>query len=186
MLSGFANLLTLSRIMVIPVLVVLLVLPQPWAAWTGCLLFAAAAATDFFDGYVARWRNEVSRFGKFLDPVADKLLVAATLLLVVGLKPLSVAAVLAAVVILCRELVVSGLREFLAGMSVDVPVSKLAKWKTAVQLVAIAVLIVGDVVPGAVPMMVVGEVALVLAAILSVYTGWNYLRAGVRHMLSSA
>lgn len=182
MLTSLPNMLTLSRVAVIPVLVVLLVLPPAWAAWVACLIFVLAACTDFFDGYFARSRNEVSPLGKFLDPIADKLLVAATLLLVVGLKPVSLVSVLAAVIILCRELVISGLREYLAGLSVDVPVRPLAKWKTAVQLVAIGVLIVGEAGPDPIPLLWIGEVALWAAAALSAYTGWDYLKAGYKHM----
>ena len=118
------------------------------ARWFGCALFTAAALTDWLDGHVARRWAQQSELGRFLDPIADKLLVAATLLMLTAFGRLPAGALLPALVILCREILVSGLREYLAGLRVGLPVSRLAKWKTAIQMIAIGFLIVGDAGPG--------------------------------------
>lgn len=184
MLTSLPNLLTLSRIAVIPVVVGLFFVPDAWAAWTACALFAAAAITDYVDGWLARAWEQESVIGKFLDPIADKLLVAATLFMVVAFDRLTGLAILPAVVILLREVLVSGLREYLAGLNVGVPVTNLAKWKTAIQMVAIGWLIVGADGPEGWPVTEIGEVGLWAAAALTLLTGWDYLRAGLRHMLN--
>lgn len=184
MLTSLPNILTLSRIAIIPVVVALFYATGAWAAYAACALFTAAAVTDWFDGYLARVWQEESVIGKFLDPIADKLLVAAVLIMLVSVDKISGLAVLPAVVILLREVMVSGLREFLAGLSVSVPVSNLAKWKTAIQMVAIGILIVGDDGPVWLPTELIGEIGLWAAAALTLLTGWDYLRAGLRYMLA--
>ena len=184
MLTSLPNLLTLSRIAVIPVVVGLFFVPEGWAAWTSCGLFAAAAITDYFDGYLARVWEQESVIGKFLDPIADKLLVAATLFMVVAFDRITGVSVLPAVVILLREVLVSGLREYLAGLNVGVPVTWLAKWKTTIQMVALGFLIVGDYGPRALPVTDIGIVGLWAAALLTLITGWDYTRVGIRHMLA--
>ncbi len=176
------NLLTLFRIAVIPGLVVLFYLESIFASWLACGLFSLAAITDFLDGYIARVTRQQSAFGRFLDPVADKLLVSSALLMMVEFGQISGLVILPALVILCREITVSGLREYLAGLRVSLPVSQLAKWKTTLQMVAIAVLIVGDNWPWGIPLVVIGEVGLWAAAILTIVTGYDYLRAGLRHI----
>ena len=180
------NALTLLRVGVIPVVVALFFLESATGQWIACALFVAAALTDFFDGYLARLRNEMSEFGRFLDPVADKLLVASALLMMVGFGQIERYAIIPAVVILCREILVSGLREYLAGQSVGLPVSALAKWKTTLQMIALPVLIVGDAahpaIPAEIPVRLIGEGALWLAAAITLVTGWDYLRSGLRHM----
>jgi cardiolipin synthase len=128
-----------------------------------------------------RWEQQ-SEIGRFLDPIADKLLVSATLFMLTAFGRLSAEALLPALVILCREILVSGLREYLAGLRVGMPVSRLAKWKTVIQMVAIGVLIVGDAGPGFVPVTAIGETLLWIAAILTLVTGYDYLQAGLRHM----
>lgn len=183
MLTSLPNLLTLSRIAVIPVIVALFYVPGAWAAYAACALFAAAGVTDWIDGWLARAWQEESVIGKFLDPIADKLLVAAVLLMLVAAQKISGLVVLPAVVILLREVLVSGLREFLADLRVSVPVSRLAKWKTGVQMVAIGFLIVGDDGPAWIPVTIIGELGLWIAALLTLITGWDYLQAGLRHML---
>jgi cardiolipin synthase len=180
MITSLPNLLTLSRILIIPALIAAFYLPGDIGNWVALALFVAAGITDWLDGHVARLRDEESRLGRFLDPVADKLLVAATLLMLVAFGRIADWTILPAIVILCREIMVSGLREFLAGLRVSVPVSKLAKWKTMVQMVAIGFLIVGEA--GWHPVTLIGEVGLWLAAVLTIYTGYDYLRAGLRHM----
>ena len=148
MLTSAPNLLTIGRIAVIPLLVLCFYFPGEFPRYLACTLFTAAAITDYLDGYLARsWRQQ-SPFGRWLDPIADKLLVAAAILMLVGLDR---APLLPSLVILLREITVSGLREYMAEVSVGLPVSRLAKWKTAVQMVAIGVLIVGDAGPGLLP-----------------------------------
>ena len=128
-----------------------------------------------------RWAQQ-SELGRFLDPIADKLLVAATLFMLVATDRLSSGAVLPALVILCREILVSGLREYLAELRVGLPVSKLAKWKTAIQMVAIGVLIVGAAGPAFLPVVAIGDTLLWAAALLTLMTGYDYLRLGLSHM----
>ena len=144
MLTDLPNLLTLSRIIIIPVLVGLFYLDGDVWRWVSVVLFSAAGVTDYFDGYLARRWAQISAFGRFLDPIADKLLVAAVILMLVATGRIRGLVVLPGLVILCREVMVSGLREFLAQANVGVPVSRLAKWKTALQLIALGILIVGE------------------------------------------
>jgi len=178
------NLLTYARLAAVPVVVALLFWPRDdWARWPALMIFIAAGVTDYFDGYFARAYAQQSALGRMLDPIADKLLVAACLLMLAADETISGLSLLAAIVILCREILVSGLREYLAALKVGVPVSRLAKWKTGVQLVAIGFLIAGPagerILPGTVE---IGIVLLWIAAILTLYTGWDYLKAGLRHI----
>ena len=186
MILTLPNILTISRVAVIPVFVGLFFLESAAGQWVACGLFVMAAITDFFDGYVARSRGQMSAFGTFMDPVADKLLVASALLMMVAFDQISDLAILPAVIILCREILVSGLREYLAGFAVSLPVSRLAKGKTTVQMVAIGFLIVGNaahpVVPEAFPVRLIGEVGLWAAAVITLITGFGYLRTGLRHI----
>ncbi len=174
------NLLTLSRIAAIPLVVACFWLDHGWAQWVSASLFAIACITDWFDGYFARRYHQISRFGRFLDPIADKLLVAAALVMLVDVSTLSGINVLAALIILAREILVSGLREFLAELHVSVPVSQLAKWKTGAQMGAITFLLLGDAVPSIVHQIGVGLIW--IAAGLTLITGYDYLRTGLRHM----
>ncbi len=185
MLKSLPNLLTLSRILAVPLLVLLM-----WEAnWLGYLLafilFTVAGITDYFDGYLARSYGTVSKLGQFLDPIADKIMVAATIMMLVATKLVSGWHVIAAIVILLREITVSGLREYLAGLQVSVPVSRLAKWKTTFQMVALgALLLAGFTVHKAdwIPALEVGIISLWIAALLTLVTGYDYLRVGLRHM----
>ena len=176
------NILTLSRIMIIPLMVVTFFFDSGVMRWSACALYTAACITDFFDGYLARRTNQISRFGRFLDPIADKLLVAAVLLMLVGFGRLTLWAYLPALIILLREIMVSGLREFLAELRIGLPVTKLAKFKTTTQMIALGFLIVGSAAPWWLPARVVGEAALWIAAVLTLITGYDYLRAGLRYM----
>ncbi len=185
-LTSLPNLLTLSRIAAIPVLVVLLYFEGPLTRWIACIVFIVAGVTDYLDGYLARHRSEVSPIGRFLDPIADKLLVASVLLMLVANGSIIGLVVLPALIILCREILVSGLREYLAEISVPMPVSKLAKWKTAIQMVSLGVLIVGDAGPAAIPVQMIGELGLWAAALLTLVTGYDYLRRGLKHLLSGS
>ncbi len=184
MAQSLPNLLTLSRIVVIPALIGAFFLPDPFGNWVSFALFLGASITDYFDGYLARRRDEQSDLGRFLDPLADKLLVAAAVVMLVAFDRIgdSDVHVLAATVIVCREILVSGLREFLAGLSIGMPVSKLAKWKTGLQMAAITVLLLGDAAPFDIPAVDIGVAGLWVAAILTLYTGYDYLRAGLRHI----
>lgn len=188
MLTTLPNLLTLSRVVVIPLLVGAFFLDKPLANWLSCALFTAAALTDFLDGYLARSWDQVTRFGRFLDPVADKIMVAAVLFMMVALGWISGWLVLAALVILIREILVSGLREFLAEINVGMPVSRLAKWKTALQMIAISLLLLEDAValPPPLTLPEIGRWGLWIAAGLTIVTGYDYLRAGLTHMIDPA
>lgn len=180
MLTNPPNLLTVSRIGLIPLLVLLFYVEADWARYTACGIFVVAATTDYLDGYMARSWKMQSPFGRWLDPVADKLLVGATVIMLVGFDQ---APLLPSLVILLREITVSGLREYMAEVSVGLPVSRLAKWKTGVQMTAIAFLLVGDAGPAWAPVASIGWGGLWLAAALTLVTGWDYLQAGLRHML---
>lgn len=181
MIYSLPNLLTFSRILSIPVLVGLFFVDEPWAPWVACAIFTAASVTDYFDGYLARRWAVISTLGRLLDPIADKMLVGATLLLLVAFDRITGLAIIPALLILLREILISGLREFLAGMKAKgLPVSRLAKWKTGVQMTALGVLIVGEAGPAALPVALIGEIGIWIAAGLTIVTGWAYVREGVR------
>lgn len=182
MMFSLPNILTMLRIVAIVPIVALFYVDARWAAWAAWGIFAVAGVTDFFDGYLARASGQVSKLGRFLDPIADKLLIAAVILMLVAKGNLSGLAILAGLVILIREITVSGLREFLAELRVGVPVSNLAKWKTTIQILALGFLIVGDAGPAFLPTVLIGEILIWIAAALTLVTGFDYLRAGLRHM----
>ncbi len=181
-MTNIPNLLTLFRIALIPVLVASFYVGGEVGNRLAFAVFVLAGVTDFFDGYIARRFDQRSALGRFLDPVADKLVVAAALLMMVGFGHIVGLAVLPALVILCREILVSGLREYLAGISVGMPVSRLAKWKTAIQMTAIAILLLGEAGPWGVAWGTIGELGLWAAAVLTLITGYDYLRSGLRHI----
>ena len=176
------NVLTFSRIAAIPVLLVLFMIPGDIGRWLACTVFTIAAVTDYFDGYIARTWNQLSELGRCLDPIADKLLVAAVLLLLAFFNSPGIPFLLPALVILCREVLVSGLREYLAQAKVRLPVSRLAKWKTAIQMVAIGFLIVTDSGPAWLPTTEIGLTGIWIAAILTLVTGYDYLAASLKYM----
>jgi CDP-diacylglycerol--glycerol-3-phosphate 3-phosphatidyltransferase/cardiolipin synthase len=182
-MHSLPNLLTLSRIVAVPVLVALLW----WPGWTagyaiGFVVYCVIALTDYLDGYLARAQGTVSKLGIFLDPIADKIMVAAVILILVHNRDITGFSVIAGLIILLREIMVSGLREFLAGLKVSVPVSQLAKWKTALQLVSLGALILAGATPNWPLAWQVGLVSLWGAAVLTLVTGWDYLRVGLKHM----
>lgn len=181
-LSSLPNMLTISRILLVPVVILAFYMDAPWGSWIAFAAFSCACITDFFDGYVARLWAQTSRLGQFLDPIADKLLVATTLFLLVGFERISQPSFLPAIVILCREILVSGLREFLSEVQVSLPVSILAKWKTIIQMLAIGVLLIGDIPDISLPITMFGEIFLWFAAVLTLITGYDYLRTGLRHI----
>lgn len=179
------NLLTYARIVAVPAVVASFYIPGPAGHITALVIFVVAAITDFFDGYLARAWGQQSALGRMLDPIADKLLVAAALLVLLAEGTIGGWSLWAALVILSREILVSGLRESLAEVQVSVPVTRLAKWKTTVQMVAIGVLLIAspepdEIVPYASE---VGLTLLWIAAIITLYTGYDYFRAGFRHLL---
>jgi cardiolipin synthase len=177
------NILTLSRIVGVPVLIACLWRPGWPAGYAiGFVLYSLIALTDYLDGYLARAQGTVSKLGIFLDPIADKIMVAAVVLMLVATRDIGGWHLIAAMIILLREIMVSGLREFLGGLQVSIPVSQLAKWKTTLQLVALGALILAGAVPGWAWVHTVGLVSLWGAAILTCITGWDYLRVGLKHM----
>ncbi len=181
------NLLTYARVAAVPLVVAFLFWPtEPWARWTALAIYAAAAITDFLDGYLARVWSQQSSLGRMLDPIADKLLVAAALLALTADRTIYGPSLWAAIVILCREILVSGLREYLAELRVPVPVTAVAKWKTTVQMFALGFLIAGPAGQAVMPVSIdIGIVLLWIAAILTLYTGWDYMKASYDHVGSN-
>jgi cardiolipin synthase (CMP-forming) len=183
------NLLTYGRIAAVPVVVGLMYWQSIlggalWLRWLALAVFVAAGITDILDGYFARMWGQQSSLGRMLDPIADKLLVASCLLMLAAEETIRGWALFAAVIILCREILVSGLREYLAELRVGVPVTRLAKYKTIGQMVAIGFLIAGDAGDVILPATTeIGITLLWLSAILTLYTGWDYMRAGLRYMM---
>src|SRR5271155_6152807 len=182
------NILTYGRIVAIPIVVGCMFWQNIlhgglWLRWFALAVFIVAGISDFLDGYFARMWSQQSLLGRMLDPIADKLLVASCLLMLAAESTIHGWALCAAVIILCREILVSGLREYLAELRVSVPVTALAKWKTTLQLVAVGFLIAGEagdeIVPGITQ---IGVVLLWLSALLTLYTGWDYLYAGLHHL----
>ncbi len=184
------NLLTYARIAAIPVVVGCVyaqsIMDGPlWLRWVALAVFIAAGVTDFLDGYVARRWDQHSAFGRMLDPIADKLLVASCLLMLAADGIIHGWTLWAAIVILCREILVSGLREYLAALRVSVPVTKVAKWKTTVQLIAIGFLLAGEAGDQVLPFTTqLGLLLLWISAIFTIYTGYDYFRSGIHHLIA--
>ncbi len=178
------NLLTYGRVAAVPVVVGCLFWSEiALMRWVALGIFIAAGISDFLDGYLARMLSQQSALGQMLDPIADKLLVAAVLMMLVADHTISSYSLGAAIVILCREILVSGLREFLAELKVSVPVSRIAKWKTTLQLIALGFLIAGPAGDAVLPRTTqIGLILFWFSALLTLYTGWDYLRAGIKHV----
>lgn len=177
------NILTLSRIMTLPALIALFYCPQWWAPWAALAVYTLACITDFLDGYLARSMESVSNFGKFLDPISDKIFVACIILALAAFERLEGLWLIAGLVIFIREFLISGLREFLGPQNIQIPVTALAKWKTTVQMIALGFLIVGH--PGDVLVphtLLIGQILLSIAAALTAYTGWHYLKHSFPHL----
>ena len=183
------NILTYARILAVPLIVVCFFLEgrlqsSDFARWLSLGIFIAASLTDFLDGYLARKWKQTSNIGRMLDPIADKLVVSVVLLLLAAEGSIAGWSLWAGVIILCREILVSGLREYLASLEVSVPVSWLAKWKTAIQLVAIGFLLAGPAGDKIVPHVTeMGHVLLWISAVVTLYTGWDYFRSGLKHVI---
>jgi len=195
MIKKIPNYLTFGRIAAIPLFIGLMMVDSAWAAWTALIVYALACITDFFDGWLARKLDAGTPMGRFLDPIADKLLVAALLILIAWKGDrLPGVHVIPATIIMMREILVSGLREFLGPSGITVPVSRLAKWKTTVQMFALGFLIVGPVHGPTYfpythihfPHMGIGWTGIWLAACITVYTGWAYMKTGVGHINNAA
>src|SRR5512140_3486318 len=180
------NLLTYGRIAAVPAVVACMYWQDilhggTWLRWVALAIFIAAGITDVLDGYFARSWSQQSTFGRMLDPIADKLLVSSCLLMLAADDTIRGWSLWAAIVILCREILVSGLREYLAELRVSVPVTQLAKWKTTLQLVAVGFLIAGKAGDAILPVVTpIGLTLIWLSALLTLYTGWDYFKAGIR------
>lgn len=184
-MKNLPNILTFFRIAILPFIIWLFFIPVAWAAWAALGLYTLACITDFLDGYLARSMKTESALGMFLDPISDKIFIAALLLVLVDFDRLDGIWVIPAIVILVREFLVAGLREFLGPQNIQLPVSKLAKWKTTVQMVALGFLVVGDYGDVLLPhTLTYGQWGIAIAAVLTVITGWGYLKAGLKHIQS--
>jgi CDP-diacylglycerol--glycerol-3-phosphate 3-phosphatidyltransferase len=183
------NHLTIIRIVIIPLVALFLLINTDLSRWIALLLYCLAGLTDFFDGYIARKTGQSSALGRFLDPIADKLLVATIIIILIimgdRMDGLSAVNAFAGIIIVLREITVSGLREYLAEIKISVPVSSLAKWKTAFQLLSLGFLIIGsEASPKFIPSGDIGVFLLWISAIFTIVTGQNYLRSGIKHMLN--
>ena len=173
------NVLTLFRLILLPFIVALMFLPYAWAAGVALALYVIGSITDFLDGWVARKFDQVTAFGTFMDPISDKIYVSTIMLMLVATGRIWGVWVIFAILILGREFMISGLREYLGPKGIKVPVSQLAKWKTASQMLAIGVLIIAPYFMGG---LYLGILLLVGACTLTLYTGWDYLKVGWEHM----
>ena len=178
---NLSNFLTLSRILVIPIIVLCISLKDPFFGWTAFFLFCIASITDYFDGYLARVRNEVTNLGTFLDPIADKLLVAAVILILTSKGIISNFDTIPALIILLREITVSGLREYLAGIKISIPVSRISKLKTFLQLCALAFLILSESLINTSLIKYLGTIFLWIAGLLTLYTAYDYVKGSIKH-----
>ena len=178
---NISNILTLLRIGVIPIIVICIYMKEPFFGWIAFFLFCLASITDYFDGYIARLRNEITNFGTFLDPIADKLLVAAVILILTSKGVIRDWDTIPALIILLREITVSGLREYLAGIKVSIPVSRIAKLKTFLQLSALAVLILSESTVDLILIIYLGKIFLWLSGILTLYTAYDYVKGSIKH-----
>jgi len=185
------NLLTYGRILAVPLIVLCFYAEgrlesSDFARWSAVALFALASITDYLDGYLARIWKQTSNIGRMLDPIADKLLVATCLMLLAAdpVETIHGWSLWAAIVILCREILVSGLREYLAELKVSLPVTRLAKWKTTIQMFAIGFLLAGPAGDNILPYTTqIGIILLWISAIVTLYTGYDYFRAGLKHIV---
>jgi|TARA_B100000902_G_C26745217_1_gene638112 cardiolipin synthase (CMP-forming) len=189
MLKKIPNLLTIGRIIIVPFFVLAFYLPGFYGDLTACVLFVIASFTDFLDGMLARMMGEESKLGELLDPIADKIIVATALILLVMSGTIRHYEVIAAIIILTREILISGLREFLARGRIKLPVTNLAKLKTFLQMIAIALLLTGETGNKILNFQdynaqTIGIILLWLSAFLTLYTGYEYLRKGIDHAIS--
>lgn len=180
--NNLANILTVARLFMLPVIIALFFAEEAWggiAIWLCALVYVIAAATDFFDGYIARKYNQITEFGTFLDPISDKIFVSTLLILLVAFGKVEGLWIICVILIFAREFLVSGLREFLGPKGVQMPVTKLAKWKTMVQMLCLGFLIIAGYAPYALEL---GLVLLALATGLTLLTGISYMMVGLKYM----
>lgn len=183
--SSLPNLLTYGRILAVPALVACFFVTGDWGRWLAMSIFIVAGISDILDGYLARAWQQQSALGRMLDPVADKLIVSAALMMLAADGTIASVSLIAGVIILCREILVSGLREFLGTLAVSIPVTRLAKWKTLLQMVAIGVLLAGSAGDKIFAYTTLtGLTLLWIAALLTLYTGYDYLLAAMRHAMT--
>ncbi len=175
------NILTSIRILLIPVIIFAFYRESSLGYWVAAICFIGACVTDYLDGLMARLLSQSSKLGQFLDPTADKLLVASTLFLLVGFDKISKLSFIPAIIILCREIMISGLREVLSELKIPVPVTVLAKWKTMLQMLSLSILMVSGTVRFEGILHQIGEIFLWIAAALTIVTGFSYLRSGFHH-----
>lgn len=185
MFVNLPNCLTLSRILVIPILAILVMIHRPLTDFIACILFILAGITDYLDGKLARAWKQLSELGRMLDPIADKLLVGILLIVMAAYGRLPHGGIIPAMVILSREILVSGLREFLATSQIGLPVTKLSKWKTTFQMIALGFLLAGDTSAKMLgiswfPVSMIGSILLWVSAILTIMTGWGYIKTGLK------
>jgi CDP-diacylglycerol--glycerol-3-phosphate 3-phosphatidyltransferase/cardiolipin synthase len=175
------NILTIGRILIAPILVIIFYLPGEWSDWLSCSIFVLAAFTDYLDGFFARLYKQQSKFGELLDPIADKVLVATALALLIMSQTIKHYSVIAAIIIITREILISGLREYLAKAQIYIPVTNLSKGKTVIQMIAISILLAGE--SGNKLLfgygIQLGIYLLWMSAMLTLYTGYAYLRKGI-------
>jgi CDP-diacylglycerol--glycerol-3-phosphate 3-phosphatidyltransferase len=182
-MKNLPNAMTIGRLMTLPLLVILMMIDASWAAWSALAIYTLGCITDYLDGYIARRYKLESNFGKFLDPVADKIFIATVLISLVANGNLGGLWVTPVLLILCREFLISGLREFFGPQNIQFPVSKLAKWKTGIQMFALGFLIMGQYGVPVLPLNIeIGYTLLIAATVLTVITGWTYVKEGMKHL----
>ena len=176
------NILTVGRLALLPFLVILMMIPHAWAAWMALIIYIVSAITDWLDGFIARRMSLQSSFGTFLDPIADKIFIL-TVLITLANGTLQGFWITPVILILAREFLIAGLREFLGPKNIQVPVSYLGKWKTAIQMIALGFLVIGEFGDRIFPYTVeIGMIGLLIATALTIVTGWNYLKTGIQHL----
>lgn len=184
MILNVPNILTLMRIALIPFIAGLIFIPFAWAAWAALVLYILACVTDWLDGFLARRMDVTSAFGRFLDPIADKLLIAILLLVFAGLDRINGIWLIPACIIMFREVMIAGLREFLGPQNITIHVSNLAKWKTTSQMIALGFLLVGDYGDAVLPQtLLIGNILLAVSAALTFVTGADYMRQGLKAII---
>ncbi|MBL8640785.1 MAG: CDP-diacylglycerol--glycerol-3-phosphate 3-phosphatidyltransferase [Alphaproteobacteria bacterium] len=182
-MKNLPNAMTIGRLLTLPLLVILMMIDAAWAAWSALALYTLGCITDYLDGYLARRFHLESNFGKFLDPIADKIFIATVLICLIANHHLSGWGVIPVLLILCREFLISGLREFFGPQNIQFPVSRLAKWKTGIQMFALGFLIMGEYGTTVIAWNVeIGYILLICATILTVMTGWTYMKEGMKHL----
>ena len=182
-MKNIPNILTVGRLLTLPVLLLLMMTDEAWAAWSALGIYTLGCITDWLDGYLARKYHVVSPFGQFLDPIADKIFIASVLIALLANDHLGAWGIVPVTIILAREFLISGLREYFGPKNITFPVSSLAKLKTGIQMFSLGFLIVGEYGVIVLPInLEVGYVLLVIATILTFLSGWAYMKEGMKHL----